>query len=241
MSTILLIAVILFLIFGPTLLAAFFEKRMVWPYGPVRKDEIEAQSMRAGDDQDANNYIIRFINDALEKGFEYLGCFNDAKGGKYKIVYHALVSPDKYTLAIIGGGKVFGMRVWGTWLFSKSDNEHGYYSVDKQSCIEKDISKLWHDQLVFADDFATLYEKHQKWIQTNAVSLKIYPSGNELEEHRRSRRYRIDYMEKQGYIRYLDNDKEYWKYTLLGAIKISFLGIVIGTFRHIKAGKFHAR
>jgi hypothetical protein len=237
MSTIFLIAVILFIIFGPTLLAALFEKRMVWPYGPIGKDGIDAKNMRAGDDEKINNYLIRYINDAMGKGFEYLGCFNDAKGSKYKVVYHALVSPDNYTLAIIGGGNIIGIKVWGTWLYSQSDNEHCYYTVDNQSGIDKDLSKLWHDQLVFADDFATLYEKHQKWIQANAVSLKIYPSGGELEEYRRARRYRFDYMEKLGYLRYLGNDKEYWKYTLLGAIKFSFLGIVIGTFRHIKAGK----
>ncbi len=238
MSTILLIALLLFIIFGPMMFAALYEKRMVWPYGPVIKEQINARNMKACEDDKINNYVVSFISDALEKGFEYLGCFNDAKGGKYKIVYHTLISPDKYTLAIIGGGKIIGMRVWGTWLFSKSDNEHGYYTVDNQSGIEKDLTKLWRDQLVFTDDFTTLYEKHRDWIQKSAPSLMTYQDSNELEEHRRMRRYRFDYMEKQGLIRYLDIDKEYWKYTLLGAIKFSLLSLVIGTYRHRRQGKY---
>jgi hypothetical protein len=237
MSTILIIAVFLCVIFAPTIVTALFEKRMVWPYGPIKKDEIDAKDMSAGDNQKANDYIIRFINDAVKDGFTYLGCCNDAKGRKYKIVYHFLVSPDKYTLAIIGGGKILWMGVKGTWLYSKSHNEACYYSVDNQSGNQPDISKFWHDQLLFDTNFATLYAKHQRWTQGNMVSLKMYSSGIELDEHRKALRYKADHMERLGYIRYLDSTKQYWKYTLRGAIKFSFYSIIIGTFRHIKAGK----
>jgi hypothetical protein len=228
-------------IFAPTIIAALFEKRIVWPYGPIRKDEAEIERLSSSDDREISNYIIRFINDAAQEGFEYLGYCNDIKGSKYKIVYHFLVSPDKYTLAIIGGGKILWMRVWGTWLFSKFYDETCYYSVDNQSGIETDMSKLWHDQLIFCKDFATLYKKHQNWIKENTSALKTYSRGNELNEHHTARIYRVDYMERLGYIKYLDSNKEYWKYTLRGAIKLSLYGIIVGLFRHIKAGKIHAR
>lgn len=240
MPIILSVAVVLLLMFAPTFIAALFEKRMVWPYGPLRKDDITPESMKAGDDKEINDYILRFINAALGWKFEYLGCCNDVKGGIYKVVYHFLVSHDRYTLAIIGGGKILHMRIWGTWLISKSDNENTYLSVDQQRCLEKDISKLGHSRLVSADNFVALYENHKSWIKSGVPSLKMYPAGSELEEYRRSRRYRFDYMEKLGVIRFIDSDKECWKYNLIGAIKLSLLTFVT-IFRNILEGTHRPR
>ena len=140
-------------------------------------------------------------------------------------------------MAIIGGGKIFNMGVRGTWLYSKTNNEECYCSVDNQSGKPNDISGLWHEELLFYKNFAKLYEKHQRWTQGKMISRVIYPERAELDEHRKAIRYHAEYMEKLGYIRFVDGDKQFWKYTLRGAIKISFYSITVGTFRHIMAFK----
>ena len=167
MSAIWIIVILVFVLFGPSAIAALVEKRMVWPYAPLGEKEITREGMNAGGNAAANAYIMRFIREATSEGFEYLECMRDAKGSKYKIIYHFLVSQDKYTLAIIGGGKILGLGVKGTWLYSKSNNEGCYYSVDNQSGLVTDISGFWRDQLLFDDNFAALY-----YTDTFHLSLK---------------------------------------------------------------------
>jgi hypothetical protein len=237
MSAIWIVVILVFLMFGPSAIAALVEKRMVWPYAPLGEKEITSEGLNPGDNAAANAYIMRFIHEATSEGFQYLECMRDAKGSKYKIIYHFLISPDKYTLAIIGGGKILGIGVKGTWLYSKSNNEGCYYSVDNQSGLVTDISGFWRDKLLFDDNFAALYAKHQKWTDGNIISRKMYSNGAELDEHRKALTYRCEYMEKTGYIRFLDSDKQFWKYTLKGAIKVSVCNITKGVLRHLLAGK----
>ncbi|HMP83507.1 MAG TPA: hypothetical protein PKA41_12475 [Verrucomicrobiota bacterium] len=209
--------------------AAYVERRMVWPYStPEPVSQIPTES----------RYLMRQVSEALQSSFRLLGRARDLKGERYAVDYYFLVSPQQDTLAIVGVGTIMRIPVNGTWLFSRGDNGAAFYSVNNQSCAEFDLSGLWKDQILFDAGFQKLYEAHFAWLQKTGATVVPFTSGRELDELRQVRFQRVEAMRRKGLVRSTDADAEHWQYTLLGAIKCGFGTYFVGLFRHLKAGKF---
>src|SRR5678815_2444008 len=101
--------------------AAYFERRMVWPYS-------EPEPIQ--DWQGLDPYCLGQLTEAQTLQFRLLGRATDLKGTRYKISYHLAVSPGGDTIAIVGAGTIFGIPLKGTWLYSIRPNDAGFCSVN---------------------------------------------------------------------------------------------------------------
>src|SRR6185436_9946249 len=120
--------------------AAYFERRMVWPYS-------EPEPIQGW--QGLDPYCLGQLTEAQALQFRFLGRAIDLKGARYKISYHLAVSPGGDTIAIVGAGTIFGIPLKGTWLYSIGPNDAGFCSVNNDQCAEFDVSGRWKGQVVF--------------------------------------------------------------------------------------------
>jgi hypothetical protein len=206
-----------------------WERRMVWPYG---KPDPAAKF------GDASSYGSRWVSDAVQEGFQFLGLAPDLKGKMYRINYALLISPKRDCLVIIGMGTLLGKRLEGTWIHSPIANGRSYYTTDNQAGVEIDIIRSWKSQLVPAFSFAGLWKKHREWIQSSALTPYFLRTGQELDDFRKMREDHFRTMRNSGLIEFTDGSATYWRYTFIGAIKSSFLNFFIGLSRTISFGRF---
>jgi len=231
MLTILLIALGVFALGTlATMLAAYTESRLDWPYS-------EPKPPRPDDTLDP--YTLRQLTGARGLQFRILGWSNDIKGPQYKIDYLFLVAPGADTLAIVGVGKLFGMSLKGIWLISIGENDTGFISVNSPSCSEVDVTGRWKDQLVLDADFADLYNSHCAWLNKMGVLLLPFSPGAELDLYRQAKQRRVELLIQAGVARRVGPDPTRWKYTFAGAVRRGFWGNMLTMGRSLKVTKSH--
>ncbi|MEN6356747.1 MAG: hypothetical protein ABFD83_06650 [Armatimonadota bacterium] len=201
---------------------------MVWPYSSLGELPLYP---------DTTGYGNRWINDALEAGFCFLGWASDLKGKMYKMSYAMLVSREGDCLAVIGFGYVLNVRVQGTTLYCQATNGNVFYTSDNQALIEIDLSRTWHSQLTQAFTFSDLLKYHRKILSTSGAVVQMFTAGREIEEMKRLREQRYQSLSKMGLITYTDALCEYWHYTTYGAIRVAFVNYWIGMMRKLTFGR----
>ncbi len=203
-------------------ITAIIEKRKVWPYSrgfPFEPFELSAEHDR---------FLEYARAQAQEYGFTFLERGYDNKGPSYRIVYDFLISKDGYTLALLGAGALYKIRIKGAWLFSKTPDGHAFVTITNQSADEYDLSGMTTNNLILTTDVKKAYRHHIDKINAHDWAFEPFTAGQELEDLRRLRYQRLGYMEQRGWIRFLGNEKDQWKYTVRGGLKWSIYGVAIG-------------
>jgi hypothetical protein len=204
------------------------EKRLVWPYG---EPEVEPRQ------DDASGYGTRWVGDARDAGFLFLGWSADLKGTHYRIRYALMVPPERDCLVIVGVGRMFGISQRGTWIYSFLTDGRVFYSTDNQSCVEVDPLRQWRSHLVRANSFYRLLQRHREMIRDLALMPRALSPGRELDEFRIAREERFQSMSRQGWIAFCDATATRWHYTTWGALRLVILTHSIGLLRAITFGR----
>jgi hypothetical protein len=205
------------------------EKRMVWLYG-----DLEPQCAF----QDPSGYGVRWVNDAVASGFTMLGWARDVRGGIYRLNYAVLVSAQRDVLAVIGVGALGRLPFAATWLHTPTSNGRSFYSTDKQSGVQIDLSGDWTNQLAFAGSFRELLQQHRDWLRMNGVTPRPFTQGQEVAEFRRLREGHYRTMERAGLIGFTDGTESHFYFTLPGAAKTAVWSYFLGMARQLTLGKF---
>lgn len=218
-------------IFWAILLTIIFrlEKRMVWPYG-----ELESGPQYG----DPSGYGARAVAQAKAAGFRLLGWARDTKGPTYRASYAMLVSPGNDIFAVVGIGAVLKMPVAATWLYTPTMDGRCFYSTDKQTGVQIDLSRNWRNQLASSSSFGQLWQKHRDWLRTTGVLPRSFTPGREFEEFRTIRQEHYRSMEHAGLICYTDGAATHFRFTLSGAAKTAIWGYFLGMARQVSHGRF---
>jgi len=205
------------------------EKRTVWPFG-------ELVPLLAVDDQ--NGYGARWVQDAVASGFAMLGWSRDSRGSRYNVNYALLVSAQRDVFAVIGVGKLLQMTMEATWLYTPTCDGRCFYSTDKQSGVQIDLSRNWTNQLAPSARFRDLLQQHRDWLRENGVMPRPFTQGHEIEELKRVREEHYRAMERAGLIGFTDGTASHFYFTFLGAARTAIWSYFLGMARQLSVGKF---
>jgi hypothetical protein len=114
------------------------EKRTVSPYG-----ELESVPFS----RDTTGYAARWVADAVQAGFVFLGWARDTRGSTYRFTYALLVSADRTTFMVISVGTILNIPMQGTWLHTPAMDGRSFNTTDKQAGVQIDLSRNWTNQL----------------------------------------------------------------------------------------------
>lgn len=218
LTTLILIGGVFTLIHLPTVLAARFEKRMVWPYEPLGETP---------DQPAAHPYTSIRIAELRRAGFQPLGAFRHGGGGMYRIRYYALLSPEGDVLAITGAGTIASIPVMGTYLITPLSDGRRLITIDSQSISEIDLTGLTDEGLVAGADLGKLLERHRGRMDATA-SEPTYYSEDALADHFEYRASKFELLAAKGYAVYLDPEQNRWRYSLKGAFVFAFKAFANG-------------
>lgn len=255
LSSVLALLGILALCFGPSILVARFEKRMLWPYTPIEEpaqsklpestynDNPYAAPLAAVDGAaiKPTDFAARENHAASLAGFEAVGSFNHGKGGIYRVRYDFWRSMEGNILALVGGGTLAGIPVLNTWLFTRLSDGRCLITLGDQKASEIDLGALSVEALVAGGDFEELLDWHRRRIAASPESVVPYSEIDPLGDHFDFRRRRTDRLEERGYAGYLDPERTVWRYTFKGALAFAFRGITQGMRRVFLPDKFLER
>ena len=203
------------------------EKRTVSPYG-----ELESAPFSG----DASGYAARWVADALQAGFVFLGWARDTRGSTYRCTYALLVSADRTTFMVISVGTILNIPMQGTWLHTPAMDGRSFNTTDKQAGVQIDLSRNWTNQLALVPSFGQLLQKHKEWLQSLNVLPRSFTSNREFEEFKLLRSEHYHSMERAGLIRFTDASATQFYYTLPGAAKTATWGYLVGVIRGLSHG-----
>jgi hypothetical protein len=206
---------------------AMWEKRVVWPYGEL---------MRKPAFEDTTGYLARWASDAIAEGFVLLGWAADVRGNRYQLSYGILVSPDGECVAVVSAGKILGIPMQGTKLFSQGTNGRVLFTSEHQNLVEIDISRRWRSQLAKVKTFARLLERHRNLFKKQRLVAESFGTNGDLAVFRAMLSERIEGMHHRGLIAFTDESRTVWRYTFSGAIRLAVLNYTIGMVRALTNG-----
>ena len=237
MTVILLLLVGAWLLCFPMIvgfLAAVLEKRMVWPYAPLgavnrpfpngtRDGENPFAPPGSADPVPLTDYSAFNNREASHCGFSLLGSFFDAKSKLYRIRYDFWLSDDRVVLAVIGGGTLAAIPLDATWLITRIGDGRCLFTVDEPKGADSDPSGLTHQEIITNADLHELLTRHLERVAAADHPAEPYSPTAALEEHRQFRQTRTDRLEERGLARFLDQERNAWKYNVYGAIYVAAL------------------
>jgi hypothetical protein len=214
--------------FLPGFLAALFEKRMVWPYQAASEFVNEQATAResatnpyAPPSKQDHVAITSYSNATCRRleslGYSYQGVYYDRRRGLYKLRYDFWLSDDRLVLALVGGGALAGIPVSGTCLFTRLEDGHCLLTIDEPKSQDSDPSGLTLQKIVTHADLAELIAQHRERLTDSESSALSYSARTPLDDHRAFRTRRADVLIDAGLARYLDEERNGWRYTLKGA------------------------
>ncbi len=206
------------------LVTVLIEKRKSWPYS----DRYEFEPF------ELSKFHQRFMaerkTEALEYGFTCLERGYDNKGKSYRVVYDFLISRDGYTLALLGAGQVFRFGVQGVWFFSYTADGHTFETITSQAADEYDSSGMSEHNLILTNDFKKAFRSHINKMNGHGWRFESF-TESPLNDLRMLLIRRLEVMEAKGLIRFLDADRDRWKYTLKGGFLFAFCGVYRGMLK----------
>ena len=214
--------------FLPGFLAALFETRMVWPYQSASEFKNEQPATR---DSASNPYappskqdhvaITSYANATCLKlealGFSYHDVYYDRRRGIYKLRTDFWLSPDRLVLATVGGGTLAGIAVAGTCLYTRLDDGHCLLTIDEPKSQDSDLSGLTVQKIVTHVDLDELIAQHHARLTESESPGLPYSARTPLDDHRAFRMRRADVVIDSGLGRYVDAERNGWRFTLKGA------------------------
>lgn len=215
-----------------TIPIGLWEKRLVWPYVPldpaafgIRAVEFDAANPYAATASTMDEvqppltpYAARAAEGALSMGFVPVGSFRDGKGAMYRIRYEFYLSPERAVLALVGGGAIAAIPLNGTWLFTLLADGRCLRTVDNQTCSEADLSGLTDEALIAGVEFEELVARHRGRLAASFTRTVPYDERDPLEDHREYSVRRADRLYERGLIRFLDFERNWWRYGMRGAV-----------------------
>ena len=205
-SWIILAVVILFpLMF---MLLSRMEKQMIHCFESCDKEVILKQS----------DYT-KATNEAAEQfGFSHCTWFRHSRGKLYQATVTTWLSPDALILLVVGGGKIAGISIKTTLLYSKSVD--GSVLVTCNEAGEFDLSGVFDKQVLWNADLNELYDLHTNRMEIWDEPLEVFNSLSVLKDYESLQKRRVQMLVDMGLARYLDFDQNEWRYTIKGAIQL---------------------
>ena len=205
---------------------AAWEKRQVWPY-------VLAANVAPEKVPPLNAYVNEAAAAAMGMGFAPLGVYIDGKGKMYRIRYDFFRAASGDVLAIVGTGSVASIPVQTTWLHTLLSDGRSLVSIDNQTGGEIDLAGLTLEALCKNVGFAELLAFHHQRLSAVSVPLLPFPEANPLEALRHYRQGRVERLTTMGYASCLDEQRNVWRYSLKGAVKLAFRQYFTGLRREI--------
>ena len=109
-----------------------------------------------------------------------------------------------------------------TSLVTRAGEGRSLLTVDDFKGSDSDPSGLSEDEVLTNADFEELLARHVERVAASNHRAEPYASEDPLAEHSRFRRFRADKLEQRGFVRFLDDERERWKYTVRGAAVAAF-------------------
>jgi len=191
-----------------SLVIALRERHRGAVYVPV--DESEALPTNAY--MDLNNAAAGAL------GFEYLGACRAGNTRIYKVRYDTWVSSDRRVFAVVGAGRVSVIPHQAVWLTSKLTDGRVLITVDQPGAMGGDLSGMTEWKVVQNADFAELLAGHLARVDAEVTPVEPYGEADPLGEHIDLIAGRAERMARAGYVHYLDDDRDEWRYTAWGAL-----------------------
>lgn len=232
----------------PAMLAFLWERRFVWPYGPLDEPALEPPGAGETAGDEVNPYAVgRAVEnaDGLKEtsyaskanrraealGFEYLGAFRDIKGKMYRIRYDFWLEPGGEVLAMIGGGTLASIPVNATELFTLLADGRRLVTLDCQAASELDLARLTDEALVAGVRFERLLERHRVRVSASPVSSVLFSEDDPLGDHRAFMVRRCERLEQLGNLRFLDSERTAWRYSPKAAFVLALRAYLNGIRR----------
>jgi hypothetical protein len=195
------------------------EKRLAWPYAPAEEDTKRT------------SYIDTTARLAQERGFQPIAALRAAKGGIYAVRYELWLAGDRETLLLIGGGRLAGIAVDGSWLFTMLRDGRRFVTLDDEKGSEPDLTGRVDEAIHRRLALPALLETHRRRVAAAGGAVQPYSERDALAEHRDALKRRIDTLVGMGYARFVDPARSTWVYTLRGAAVITLRAYVGGMRR----------
>lgn len=224
--SILLSSLVLALFLVP-ILVAMWEKRLVWNYLPVDRNDPEA--MRGLTDF---AFVDRVGGELKDRKFEFVASSRDAKGERYRTLYDFYLSPDRQVLVIVGGGTIFGLRLAAMWVFSRIADGRCLLTVSDQNASELDPTGITEEVLAVTTGAHDILRRHRDRLALEKGEILTY-SNDPLNDQLEYRFRRFNALVARGHAKFLDEAETRWKYTFVGAVNFSVRGIFVGMRRTV--------
>jgi hypothetical protein len=216
----------------PTVMAALWERRLVWPYVPLaergERRQLDASitanpaALRRPPAEESvlvpTEEAARANAAAEDLGFEPLGAFRDGKGHIYRIRYDFWLGPDHEILALISSGTLMHIPVRSIWLFTRLADGRCLTTVNSQTASEFDMAGMTLEAVLPGVSFDMLVAHHRGRIETAPAPAVPYAHDHPLRDHLEFRWRRIDRLEERGLVWFLDGEQSAWRYTFKGAL-----------------------
>lgn len=224
-----LLSLVLFAFVGFSLLligAALFERHPIQSLTAIAPDAVPVLSP----------YATEMNAQVRDAGFACLGTFGAAKGGMYKTVTTAWLSPDRTTRVLVVGGTIAALRTRRTTLTTRTADRRELLTTDEFGT--RDLTASTDRQIVLNAHFPELWQIHQSRVYRMESIVPLYESEDVAAQLANDASRHAQRLVERGYARFDDSSNAAWRYTWKGALKIWFDMIVHGL---AEAGSYQGR
>lgn len=165
-------------------------------------------------------YTIAMNDMAVEQGFINAGWFKHSRGGLYQGTATTWFSEDYLILLVVGGGKMGGLNIKKTMLFSKTTTGHVLLTCDVSGVT--DITGITQNQVLWNADLRELYDLHRARLDFWADRLEPFGSSSPLEEYESIERRKVQMLVDSNLAEYLDFNQNEWRFTFKSAFLLYF-------------------
>jgi hypothetical protein len=206
-------------------LAGLWEKRMVWPY-VSSEEQGTAQALDPTDPYaapgrvqplDLTDYAIAVNEELQRRRFRPLGHFLNAQGGIYRLCYDFWLSPDRLVLARVGAGKLAGIPLRSTRLYTRLEDGRCLLTIDESKSGDDDPTGQTLQEVLANADFTELTGRHCQRIDEAVSQPLLYSEIDPLADQRAFNVARAATLVERGWAKFLDPQDHWYKYTVKGA------------------------
>jgi hypothetical protein len=220
-SLLLFIVALPLLLLVAAVVVRMWEKRLVWPYLPAEPATTPATA-----------YMKAIASAAQSAGFVPCGVFRDGKGSMYKIRYELWLAPERDALLLVGGGRMAGIPVDASWLFTRLSNGRCIATLDNEAGSEFDLAGVIDEAVHPRAPLETLLQIHRRAVA--AAEVPALPYSNASAEHRELLCLRIRNLVHKGYANFSGETGEWWRYSTRGALAATLASYWAGVRRGLR-------
>jgi hypothetical protein len=195
----------------PFMLLTFFVARRETHRNTVYVPIDESRAMPTNGYMDHSNAAAR------ELGFDYVALCRAGNEKLYKIRYDMWISQDRQVFTTVGAGKAIGIPQQSTWLTTKLVDGRVLVTVDHPSGIPVDLSGMISCKVITNADFPELLARHRARVESEMTPVEPYSLQDPLGDHLALIAARTERMARAGYLDYLDEREDTWRFNTRGA------------------------